>query len=274
MSQAAAAYAAAGDLAGAIRVQLERLEDPQAAAQLAGSDPVALRQLAQGCERTERNLLAVRHYCSAADYDRAFDLAKEHGCMAAFTECMRAAAAAVDAGGSSSGVATGSGSGGTAGGSSAGGSAGGSRVACPSAELLRVAAYYETQLDLPQAAELFAEGGQPERAARLLLQAGGASVAAAAALAGRVRDPRVSALVVEHVKAAEGVGPTLLQLHLALGQAEEACAVALARAAKEQAEGNYKARGGRVVVGGWQLGGWAAVAWVGSSWVAVWLDDR
>lgn len=48
----------------------------------------------------------------------------------------------------------------------------------------------------------------------------------------------------------DAVGPALLELHLALGNAEQACAVAVARAQREQAAGNYKVP--------WGVGCWAS----------------
>jgi hypothetical protein len=47
-------------------------------------------------------------------------------------------------------------------------------------------------------------------------------------------------LVLAHLQAADGAGPALLQLHLALGSWGQACEVAVACADKERVAGNYK----------------------------------
>ena len=59
-------------------------------------------------------------------------------------------------------------------------------------------------------------------------------------------------------QAAEGMADRLIELHLAVGQPDAACAVAVARARTEQANGNYKVR---MPVGeGAQCSAWGAPA--------------
>ena len=72
------------------------------------------------------------------------------------------------------------------------------------------------------------------------VQAGGDSLPAAIQLAQQAQDPAAAAVVLEHLQAVDGMGAALLELHLSLGNHEQACAVAVARAQQEQAVGNYK----------------------------------
>lgn len=58
-------------------------------------------------------------------------------------------------------------------------------------------------------------------------------------------------------QAVGGTGPALLDLHLALGNVEQACAVAESGAQQEQAAGNYKVGGQGLAAGGSHV--WAAV---------------
>lgn len=72
------------------------------------------------------------------------------------------------------------------------------------------------------------------------MQAGGDSVQRAVALAVAARDGAAAAVVLRHLESTEGTADRLVDLHLALGQPQQACAVAVARARHEQASGNYK----------------------------------
>ncbi|EFN57870.1 hypothetical protein CHLNCDRAFT_143342, partial [Chlorella variabilis] len=226
------AYEQAGDIPAAVRVLLERLEDADSAAQLAqrAHSAEASLAVARHCERSGRLELAMELYCTGGNCTAAFLLAQRNGCMAAFADWARRHA---------------------------------------SAEAAQLAAtHYEVDKQLALAAELSALAGKHEHAARLFIQAsaalpfcqhiystptpgppschhtplcaGGDSIAAAIQLAGDVKEPAVVAVVLEHLQAVDAVGPALLELHLRLGNSEQACAVAVARAQQEQANGNYK----------------------------------
>lgn len=208
-AEAARAYEQAGDAATAVRVLLERLHDAEGAAELAmraGSAEASLA-VARACERAGRHQLAVEQYCAASDCAAAFGLASRTGLMPAFAAW---ALAARDV---------------------------------PAA--LLAAGHFEAAGQLAAAGELCALAGKHERAASLYIQAGGESLPAAIKLAGESGDPAAAAVVLEHLQAVDAAGPALLGLHLALGNAEQACAVAAARAHQEQDAGNYKVGFGR-----------------------------
>ena len=73
-------------------------------------------------------------------------------------------------------------------------------------------------------------------------QAGGASVKQAITLAATAKDSKAVAVVVQHQQATEGMAEKLMDLHMLVGQPEQACEVAVARARAEQSNGNYKVR--------------------------------
>lgn len=60
--------------------------------------------------------------------------------------------------------------------------------------------------------------------------------------------------MVEHLQAVDGLGTALLDLHMALGNTDQACAVAEARAKQEQAAGNFKVRRRAAWQGPWAHG--------------------
>ncbi|KAL4434272.1 hypothetical protein ABPG75_000713 [Micractinium tetrahymenae] len=201
---AARAYEQAGDVMAAVRVLLQRLGDAEAAADLAacaGSADASLA-VARFCELAGKHQLAVEQYCFGGDCTAAFVLAQRAACVPVLAAWARRAGSA------------------------------------EAAQL--VAGHYEAAGELAAAGELCALAGQTERAVRLYVQAGGDSVPAAIKLAGEAKDPAVAAVVLDHLQAVDSMGPALLDLHLALGNAEQACAVAEARAQQEQAAGNYK----------------------------------
>lgn len=91
------------------------------------------------------------------------------------------------------------------------------------------------------------------------VQAGGDSVQRAIALAASAPNSKAVGVVVSHLQAMEGMEERLVELHLAVGQPQQACAVALARAQAEQASGNYKVGAGQ------EGGGFSACSLVAST---------
>lgn len=147
--EAAHAYERAGDVAAAVRVLLDRLDDAEAAAALADTHGGAEPRLAvaRHFERAGRLEEAMRLYCLAGACPAAFLVAQRNACVPAFAELVRAGGWA------------------------------------EAAEL--AATHYELAGQLAEAGDMAALAGQTERAARLLLQA---SVASAGLLvAARVR---------------------------------------------------------------------------------------
>lgn len=205
---AADAFAAAGDLDNVVRLQLEKLHDPERAF-----------AIVRETKSSEGALAAARHCTDAGDFrgaieflllankeEDAFALALSHGEVDTFAREL------------------------------------GDAVSTERAA--KLAAHYEQSHAPARAAEFYQVSGNYSKALRLFLQCGDAELARAIDVVGRARNDMLTHTLIDHLMGeTDGIPKDpnfIFRLYMALGNYAQAAKTALIIARQEQELGNYK----------------------------------
>jgi len=210
--EALVAFERAGDLDSAVKLSLEKLNEPQKAFQL-----VRDKQLVSGAERVAEHCRKQGNICGAVEFlliakkdEEAFHLAEHHDEMETFEQCLGDK---------------------------------GTRE-----QHMNIAKYYEQRSMLPNAAKHYAMCEEYAMALKLYLKVGEKEIDHAIEVVGKARDDTLTHKLITYLMGDVDNKPKdpnyCYRLHKALGNYMQATNTALLIAKQEQDMGNYKAAHG------------------------------
>ena len=207
-AEAAAAYEVANNVEAVVRINLQKLNNPQKAFALVRKTHAieSANLVAQFCKEKRDHPASIEFLLYAKRTEEAFDIAEANDAMGTFVKLL-------------------------------GGKA-------PAAEYLKAARFYESRGDHEQAGDLYHQCHQHSQALQLYLKCGDRCLDKCITVVGAANKDGLTNQLVDHLMGeADGANkdPNLLfKLHMALQNYEKAAQTAVLIAKQEQEMGNYK----------------------------------
>lgn len=207
-AEAAAAYEVANNVEAVVRINLQKLNNPQKAFALVRKTHSieSANLVAQFCKEKRDHRNTIEFLLYAKRMEEAFDIAEANDAMGIFVKLLGDGA--------------------------------------PAAEYLKAARFYESRGEHEQAGDLYHQCHQHSQALQLYLKCGGRCLDKCIAVVGAANKDGLTNQLVDHLMGeADGAqkDPNLLfKLHMALQNYEKAAQTAVLIAKQEQELGNYK----------------------------------